>query len=174
MLYWAYDYSSMLWSIAKSQSGQGRPIMSWSTKFEPNPKSCLSANKQKLLDQSEARKWQELSGEWQKVNQAWGDLQWVSSPNLCPNPISGLSANAQKLLNQSEAWILWNFSGAWPKVNPAWGGQYSVMSLPAKFQPDTISCLSANTWKLLDNSVARKLWKFGGAWPKVTQTWKVP
>ena len=32
--------------------------MSWLTKFELNPNSSLSANVQKLHDQSEARKWQ--------------------------------------------------------------------------------------------------------------------
>ena len=56
--------------------------MSWYTKFEPNPIKSLSANVQKLLHQSEARKQQEFLKEvWPKVDQACGG-PWVGPPNL--------------------------------------------------------------------------------------------
>ena len=45
-----------------SWSCEGKPIMSWTSKFELNPINSLSANAQQVLDQSEARKCWEFIG----------------------------------------------------------------------------------------------------------------
>ena len=42
-------------------------MMSGPTKFEPHPICGLSANAQKLLNQSEARKWWKFSEVWAKL-----------------------------------------------------------------------------------------------------------
>ena len=58
------------------------PILSSCTKFYLNPVNGLSANAQKLLDQSDVRKWQELSRAWPEVNQAWEVPWWTHPPSL--------------------------------------------------------------------------------------------
>ena len=59
-------------SMTKRKSGQGRPKMSCTTKFALNLLSGLSANVQKQLNQTEAKKRPEFSKVWPKVSQASG------------------------------------------------------------------------------------------------------
>ena len=98
-------------NVAKSYSGQGRSIMSWSTKFQPNSIISLSENLPRLFDQPEVRKQKEFHGARPNINHAWPGLE-VGLANL--NPF--ISANGRKLFSQSENRIQQRISGAWSNV----------------------------------------------------------
>ena len=159
-------------SMAKSQPGQRKPLMSVITKFELNPISGLTANAWKLLDPSQARKLKEFS-------RAHG--QKSIRPEKAPNDF------AHQIGVQFNQWFICKCTKtAWPitgqetvgiqqsMAKSQSGQRRPLMSLLTKFELNPISGLSANARKLLDPSEVRKQWEFNEALPKVNQVWGGP
>ena len=111
----------------------------------------LSANVQKLLEKSEARKQQEFSGVWVNVNQAWG----MSSPtkfeiNMINRPGATTGQETVEI-----------HSGLWSPI----------MSSVTKLELNLISDLSANADKPKRSQIAKSMgptWGPSGyCWPQM-------
>ena len=122
------EMGGIQWSMAKSWWGWGRPIMNWPTKFELNLVNYVSANAQKLLDQSDTRNSVELE---QKLIRLWMTvMSWPIRFDL-------------KLIS---TYFVRKCTKIVQQIIEAWGlSQYKDVVLLVQCKPDiSRSCISRN------------------------------